>query len=415
MEGVLKPRLAIVTALVAGLTGCSTGSHPHHDAVARVPAARSAPPPRPVPESIERVPDAPRLAPPADSVPDSARLSAPTNHYAETWIALGRWSQQNGFGALRRIPLNPEPAFALTTSNGVFSVQISSLAASWDGLQLRLGFEPQLIDDQPFIHSLDLHKNLEPLIRGLAPPFKTNGVIVLDPGHGGQNTGAASLPDGVYEKEFTLDWAQRLAPLLASEGWQVFLTRTNDVDVSLSDRVAFAAEHQADLFISLHFNSAAPSQEQVGLETYCLTPTGMPSSLTRGYEDDASAVFANNAFDVPNLLYAVCLHRALLPVVGNDRGIRHARFLGVLRGQARPAVLIEGGYLSNPDEARRIADPAYRQKLAEAIAVALAGRMESESQKSEMGSRTPGAPAPSAESPPHLLGYHSPPSAPDHR
>jgi N-acetylmuramoyl-L-alanine amidase len=180
--------------------------------------------------------------------------------------------------------------------------------------------------------------------------------------------------DGVCEKEYTLDWALRLEPLLAAQGWQVFLTRTHDIDVPLSNRVAIAEEHQADLFISLHFNSAAPSQDQTGLETYCLTPTGMPSTLTRGYDDDVSLTFANNAFDAENLEYAVQLHRALLGVIGTDRGIRHARFLGVLRGQNRPAVLVEGGYLSNPDEARRIADPAYRQKLAEALAAALAGR-----------------------------------------
>ena len=69
---------------------------------------------------------------------------------------------------------------------------------------------------------------------------------------------------------------------------------------------------------------------------------------------------------------AVRLHRALLQVNGRkDRGVRHARFLDVLQGQNRPAVLIEAGFMSNPDEARRAADPAYRQKLAEAVAKAL--------------------------------------------
>jgi N-acetylmuramoyl-L-alanine amidase len=83
-------------------------------------------------------------------------------------------------------------------------------------------------------------------------------------------------------------------------------------------------------------------------------------------------VFPNNSFDDDNLRYAVRLHRALLQVNGRkDRGVRHARFLDVLQGQNRPAVLIEAGFMSNPDEARRAADPAYRQKLAEAVAKAL--------------------------------------------
>ena len=334
------------------------------------------------PTEIERVSEAPRLAPPPASAPAGSQPL--TNNYAQTWISLGRWARESGLGPLRHISSPPSPAFALNTTNGILFVHIHSLVANLNGSEVHLGFEPQLINDLPFIHVLDLKKNVEPLIRGLASPPNANLVVVIDPGHGGQNTGALSVGDNVYEKEYTLDWARRLESLLATNGWQVFLTRTNDVDISLSNRVAFAREHQAGLFISLHFNSAAPSQEQTGLETYCLTPSGMPSTLTRGYEDDPSLVFANNAFDAENLQYALLLHQALLPVVGNDRGVRHARFLGVLRGQNRPAVLIEGGYLSNPVEARRIADPAYRQDLAEAVAAALTGKPESSSQKSEV-------------------------------
>jgi N-acetylmuramoyl-L-alanine amidase len=108
------------------------------------------------------------------------------------------------------------------------------------------------------------------------------------------------------------------------------------------------------------------------VETYCLTPTGMASSVTRGYNDDVRQVFPNNAFDTENLQYAVRFQRALLEVNGTtDRGVRRARYQAVLRGHSRPAVLIEGGYLSNPREARKIADPAYRQKLAEAVAKGL--------------------------------------------
>ena len=98
----------------------------------------------------------------------------------------------------------------------------------------------------------------------------------------------------------------------------------------------------------------------------------MASGVTRGYQDDPALVFPNNAFDAENLLVASWVHRSLLQVNGrHDRGVRRARYLGVLRGQKRPAILIEGGYLSNPLEARRIADPAYRQRMAEVVAKAL--------------------------------------------
>jgi N-acetylmuramoyl-L-alanine amidase len=136
--------------------------------------------------------------------------------------------------------------------------------------------------------------------------------------------------------------------------------------------VAFASEHKADLFLSLHFNSAAPNEAEAGLETYCLTPVGMPSTLTRGFQDEIRQTFPNNAYDAQNLLLALKVHRALLQVNGHhDRGIRRARFPGVLRGQQRPAILVEAGYLSNRQEARLIEEPGYRQKLAEAVAKAL--------------------------------------------
>ncbi|MDE3066671.1 MAG: N-acetylmuramoyl-L-alanine amidase [Verrucomicrobiota bacterium] len=249
---------------------------------------------------------------------------------------------------------------------------IGSLAATWNGVEIHLGFDPQFIDGDVFLHDLDLQKNLEPLLCEPPLTFGTNRVIVIDPGHGGANTGTRSVLDGRFEKEFTLDWARRMAPLLETNGWQVFLTRTNDTDVSLSNRVAFANAHHAALFISLHFNSAAPGETQHGLETYCLTPEGLPSTLTRGFPDIWSLRFPNNDFDARNLQLAVRLHTALLCATNmEDRGVRRARFLGVLRGQDRPAVLIEAGYLSNPAEARRIEDPAWREKLAEAVAAAL--------------------------------------------
>ncbi len=114
----------------------------------------------------------------------------------------------------------------------------------------------------------------------------------------------------------------------------------------------------------------------------------MTSTLTRGYEDDPNENDPNNTFDTENLRWAMRLHTALLKVDGlSDRGIRRARFLGVLRTQKRPAVLIEGGYLSNLHEARRIADPAFRQKLAEAVARAFGESSEVGGQKSE-GSTT---------------------------
>ena len=103
-----------------------------------------------------------------------------------------------------------------------------------------------------------------------------------------------------------------------------------------------------------------------------ITPTGMPSTLTRGFADVWSEHLPNNAFDVQNLQLAVRVQSALLRATGlEDRGVSHSRFDTVLRGQNRPAILIEGGFLSNPREAKLIERPEFRQKLAQAVAEAL--------------------------------------------
>lgn len=288
------------------------------------------------------------------------------------WISLERWAAERGLGGVYRLAGPPMPAWTLTTSSGVFVFRARSVNAQWDNLEIRLGFAPQLIGEQLFVHALDLRKNVEPLLAGLPTVAPTTRSIVLDPGHGGANPGARSTFNGAWEKDYTLDWAFRLRALLMAQGWQVFLTRTNDWDVPLSQRVGLAEQCRAGLFLSLHFNSSGGGNHQAGLETYCLTPTGLPSSVTRNFDDDVNLVLPNNSFDEQNLQLAVRLHRAMLNTTGQiDRGVRRARFMTVLQGQQRPAVLLEGGYLSNPAEAQRIADPEFRQQLAEAVAKAL--------------------------------------------
>ena len=291
-----------------------------------------------------------------------------------TWVPLNNWSAQYGIGKPHLLSNMPVITYAIGSPNGVMVLGIGNRDATWNGVQIDLGFEPQFIDDQIFLRGLDLQKNLEPLL--CEPPWvppQNNRVIVIDPGHGGNNSGTHSVLDERPEKEFTLDWARRLAPLLEQEGWQVFLTRTGDVDVPLIDRVMFAEAHHADLFISLHFNSTPNRDKKTrGLETYCLTPTGMPSTLTRNYPDVWADNFPNNAYDAQNLELAVRLQTALLHATGlEDHGVNRARFIGVLHKQHCPAVLIEAGFMSNPADARLIETPEFRQKLAEAIASAL--------------------------------------------
>lgn len=292
---------------------------------------------------------------------------------ATKWFSLNEWAAEHHLESPHRLSDLPSVAYAIGSSNGVMVLDIGSREATWNNITVNLGFAPQQIEGRMYLHGLDLQKNLEPLLCEPALKFNGSRIIVIDPGHGGGNTGTHSVLDGRFEKEFTLDTALRLKPLLETNGWTVFLTRTNDTDVANADRVTFATAHHADLYISLHFNATADRNPDTGgIETYCVTPTGMPSTLTRNYSDPLYVHLPANDFDDQNLKLAVRMQTALVRATGlEDRGVCRARFMTVLQDQHCPAVLVEAGYLSNPHEAKLIESAGYRQKLAETIAAAL--------------------------------------------
>jgi N-acetylmuramoyl-L-alanine amidase len=213
-------------------------------------------------------------------------------------------------------------------------------------------------------------------------------VIVLDPGHGGGQEGASS-PDGQLEKNVALALARRLKGELERVlHATVLLTRERDALVQLPDRVSAANRRQPDLFLSLHANSM-PTQRQralnEGIETYFLSASASGEDARkvaarenaeaggqpRGAAGDTlSFILADLQrseahTDSSRLAYAV--HEALIADTGAvDRGVQQAPFY-VLMGLDAPAVLLELGFLSHPEEGRRLTDPGYQQKLAAAI------------------------------------------------
>ncbi|MCX6860222.1 MAG: N-acetylmuramoyl-L-alanine amidase [Verrucomicrobia bacterium] len=347
-----------VIAMAALICGCST---PKPRAYTRFPQTLIPPPPPSAPISAATngatvpAPTPPGLEPVAATPPPSPATAPvvpplPASNDNEPWTPIALWCRAKGL---------PTP-----------EIQAGSRAVKIGGITHYLGFEPTDQGGAICIHPLDRIKTFEPLT--LAPTWPHPRILVLDPGHGGVQAGSRCLTGNRFEKEFTLDWALRLRPLLEAQGWTVHLTRTNDCELSLAERVRVAETQQAGLFISLHFNSSFPNTQAHGLETYCLTPCGLTSTTTRAYADDTTATFPNNQHDAANVVLARRIHRHLLRATGTaDRGIRRARFMDVLRGQNRPAVLVEGGFLSNAEESQRINTPAYRQRLAEGVARAL--------------------------------------------
>jgi N-acetylmuramoyl-L-alanine amidase len=366
-------RYVLALSLCLGWVGCTTPDRPARLltplAVAPVPAPPEEPlppPPRVEMRDTNQVAWVPAVT---NRVPKSPQPV--TNLWLNTWVPLSFWCQDQGLAKPRVERSNGQVKCELTTTNGVLGLTMGSRIAHWNQATFWLGQRPRLVDGTPYIHALDGLKTLRPLVAEKCL-FKSPSIVILDPGHGGMDSGTVSILGQGCEKNYTLDWALRVQRILATNGVKVILTRTNDLDLALSNRLAIAEACAADLFISLHFNSASPALEPSGLETYCLTPAGLLSSLTRETGEDLMLTCPNNAFDFQNWQLALRFQQTLLAATGaTDRSVRRARFLGVLRGQNRPAVLIEGGFLSNPAEARKIASPAYRQQLSQALARAI--------------------------------------------
>nr|WP_155752174.1 N-acetylmuramoyl-L-alanine amidase [Scytonema sp. UIC 10036] len=174
-------------------------------------------------------------------------------------------------------------------------------------------------------------------------PRVPNGrvIIVVDPGHGGRDPGAIGI-GGLQEKDVILPISSRIAEILQQKGIQVVLTRNADYFVELQGRVDMAEKVNADVFVSIHANSAGSGRPDVsGLETYY-------------YESGLSL--------------ARIVHNSIIRSVNvKDRGVRKARFY-VLRKSSMPSILVETGFLTGREDAAKLGNRLYQNQMAEAIA-----------------------------------------------
>jgi N-acetylmuramoyl-L-alanine amidase len=211
---------------------------------------------------------------------------------------------------------------------------------------------------------------------GAPGPF---AVVVLDPGHGGQDSGA--MCGGLLEKDLTLDVARRIDRLLDSEGIATLMTRLGDTYVSLADRAAFANRIRNCIFVSIHFNEDNKPVAS-GVETYYAShqiATGSsvaswlpflwrPLSESPNPESQRLAGFIQEAL--------VARTRAI------DRGTQLGQFF-VIANVTSPAVLIEGGFLTNKEDISKLASEDYRDQIAAAVADGILHYRDATSQRKQ--------------------------------
>ena len=209
------------------------------------------------------------------------------------------------------------------------------------------------------------------------------GKIVIDPGHGGHDTGTIG-PNGLEEKDLVLEVGRRLGKLLETRlGAEVVYTRKDDTFIPLETRTAIANQQRADLFISVHANSSS-DEDARGVETYYLNFTSSPEALEVAARENA--VSEKSIYELQDLVKKIALkekieesrefagdvqeslHSGLAaksPGI-RDRGVKKAPFI-VLIGANMPSILAEISFVSNPGDEHRLATSEYRQRIAESL------------------------------------------------
>src|SRR6516164_1092916 len=225
-------------------------------------------------------------------------------------------------------------------------------------------------DGKYLVSRTDLAKTIEPLVR----PHRVLNVgnvqtVVLDPGHGGYDKGQVSRYG--YEKDFALDVARKLRPLLQAKGARVIMTREGDYFVPLEVRAKIANAARNSIFVSIHFNATNDDPNATGFEIFSFTPRGAPSTSDTALTSSSYSMQPGSEVDAQSMALSACIYHSLLGHIPEyDRGIKRARF-AVLRLTKVPAVLIEGGFLTERGECKLIANKDWRAKLAGAIGVGI--------------------------------------------
>ena len=233
----------------------------------------------------------------------------------------------------------------------------------FNGLRMYLN-GPASRESRWSVAEIDARTVLKPLL-GTSPRYTGHRpiTVVLDPGHGGEDPGAVGRR-GIHEKEVVLDIARRVHRQLRGCGAEVRLTRERDTAISLSARTSQAKTWGADLYVSIHLNSAA-NKSASGVETFVLPAPGFPST-SKG--TNHAHAHPGNRYDPASIRLAYYVQKGLLlGTHAADRGIRRARYQ-VLRDAPCPAILVECGFVSNAADAGKLVRQDYRETVARGLA-----------------------------------------------
>jgi N-acetylmuramoyl-L-alanine amidase len=225
-------------------------------------------------------------------------------------------------------------------------------------------------DGKSLVSRTDVAKTIEPLVRPhRVPDVGKVQTVVLDPGHGGHDKGQVSRYGA--EKDFALDVARKLRPILQAKGLRVIMTREGDYFVPLEVRAKIANAARNSIFVSIHFNATNDDPNATGFEIFSFTPRGAPSTSDGTAAASSVNVQPGSSVDAQSLALSACIYHSVLGHLREyDRGIKRARF-AVLRLTKVPAVLIEGGFLTESGESKLISNKDWRAKLAGAIGIGI--------------------------------------------
>ena len=225
-------------------------------------------------------------------------------------------------------------------------------------------------DGKYLVSRTDVAKTIEPLVR----PHRVQNVgkvqtVVLDPGHGGYDKGQMSRFGA--EKDFALHVVRKLRPILQAKGFKVVMTREGDYFVPLEVRAQIANSARNSIFVSVHFNGSGDDPNATGFEIFSFTPRGAPSTSDSAISSKAYNMQPGSTVDAQSTALSACIYHSLVGHIPEyDRGIKRARF-AVLRLTKVPAVLVEGGFLTERGESKLISNKDWREKLAGAIGVGI--------------------------------------------